>query len=186
MAGGANPMSGYFADWPKAGPIDLAVHYFPHASSMTEWWYVNAHVETDDGRPLSLFAAFFRMRKATKKPTDAPEWVYSLTWALSDPSAKAYYPDSRVRPERAGRRARAHQERARLEGRPLEPRDARGARAGRGPGAGPRVRQGAVHLQRQAGARFRLEPGSRSWRTAPTGYASRTIARRAAATSPSR
>jgi len=89
-------MSGYFADWPKAGPIDLAVHDLPHASSMTEWWYVNAHVETDDGRPLSLFAAFFRMRKATKKPTDAPEWVYSLTWALSDPSAKAYYPDSRV------------------------------------------------------------------------------------------
>ncbi len=57
---------------------------------------MNAHVETGDGRPLSLFAAFFRLRKVAKKPTDPPEWAYSLTWAVSDPSARAYYPDSRV------------------------------------------------------------------------------------------
>ena len=34
-------MSTMQADWPKAGPIDLALHDLPHASSTTEWWYFN-------------------------------------------------------------------------------------------------------------------------------------------------
>ena len=58
-------------DWPEAGPIDLAVHDAPHASSSTEWWYLHAHVETDDGRPLSFFAAVFRILKPSKHG-DAP------------------------------------------------------------------------------------------------------------------
>src|SRR5688572_14377941 len=48
-------------DWPTDGPIDLARHDLPHASSTTEWWYVNSHLTAADGRPLSLFAAFFRI-----------------------------------------------------------------------------------------------------------------------------
>jgi geranylgeranyl pyrophosphate synthase/predicted secreted hydrolase len=88
-------MTGPFPDWPAAGPIDLAVHDPPHASSSTEWWYLHAHLQTNDGRPLSLFAAFFRVLRPGK-PGDAPVYGHSITWALSDETEKAYYPDSRV------------------------------------------------------------------------------------------
>jgi geranylgeranyl pyrophosphate synthase/predicted secreted hydrolase len=84
-------MSRPFTDWPEPGPIDLAQHDPPHASSSTEWWYVNAHVETADGRALSFFAAFFRIKKATK-PGEKVEHAHSITWALSDPAAKQYWP----------------------------------------------------------------------------------------------
>ena len=47
------------SDWPGAGAVDLATHDLPHASSTLEWWYVNAHVETESGRDLSMFASFF-------------------------------------------------------------------------------------------------------------------------------
>ena len=90
-------MTGPFPDWPAPGPIDLAVHDPPHASSSTEWWYLHAHLETTDGRPLSLFAAFFRVVRPGK-PGDAPDYGHSITWALSDETEKAYYPDSRVDP----------------------------------------------------------------------------------------
>jgi geranylgeranyl pyrophosphate synthase/predicted secreted hydrolase len=84
-------------DWPSAGPIDLSVHDAPHASSSTEWWYLHAHVETEDGRPLSFFAAFFRVVKPGK-PGEAPGYGHSITWALTDLKDGAYYPDSRVDP----------------------------------------------------------------------------------------
>ncbi len=84
-----------FADWPGPGDIDLDVHDAPHASASTEWWYVNTHFETDDGRALSLFAAFFRIKKPAA-PGAPVEHAYSVTWALSDPAARAYYPESRV------------------------------------------------------------------------------------------
>src|ERR1051325_6272211 len=51
------------ADWLARGALDLGVHDLPHASSTLEWWYVNAHVETETGRELALFAAFFRELK---------------------------------------------------------------------------------------------------------------------------
>ena len=57
---------------------------------------MNAHVELDDGRPLSLFAAFFRIKKYNADPTAKTEYAHSLTWAISDPSEKAYFPESRV------------------------------------------------------------------------------------------
>ena len=49
------------ADWPATGELDLCVHDLPHASSTTEWWYVNTHLTTSEGLELSLFAAFFRV-----------------------------------------------------------------------------------------------------------------------------
>jgi predicted secreted hydrolase len=90
-------MTRTFADWPEKGPIDLAVHDLPHRSSATEWWYLNAHVETIDGRPLSLFAAFFRIIKG-KDEAGQLTYAHSCTWALSDVGAKSYLAQSRVDP----------------------------------------------------------------------------------------
>src|SRR5262249_28331380 len=85
-----------FADWPGPGPIDLAVHDLPHASSATEWWYVNAHLTTADQRELSLFAAFFRILKGKDDNTGQPTWAHSCTWAISDVGTKRYHSQSRV------------------------------------------------------------------------------------------
>jgi geranylgeranyl pyrophosphate synthase/predicted secreted hydrolase len=86
-----------FPDWPRSGAIDLSVHDAPHASSTTEWWYLHAHLEAEGGRPLSLFAAFFRVLKPGK-PGDAPAYGHSITWALTDLKDGVYYPHSRVDP----------------------------------------------------------------------------------------
>ena len=56
-------------DWPAPGPIDLGVHDLPHASSATEWWYLNTHLETEDGRDISVFASFFRVIKSRDEKT---------------------------------------------------------------------------------------------------------------------
>jgi geranylgeranyl pyrophosphate synthase/predicted secreted hydrolase len=79
-------------DWPGPGPIDLAVHDLPHASSALEWWYVNTHFETDDGRDLALFAAFFRELKGRHPITGEPEYAHSIAWALSDAARQRFYP----------------------------------------------------------------------------------------------
>jgi geranylgeranyl pyrophosphate synthase/predicted secreted hydrolase len=84
------------SDWPGPGPIDLAVHDLPHASSTTEWWYLKAHVETVDGRALSLFAAFFRVLKGRDAQTGELQYAHSLTWAISDPGRKRYVTESLV------------------------------------------------------------------------------------------
>jgi geranylgeranyl pyrophosphate synthase/predicted secreted hydrolase len=84
------------SDWPGPGPIDLALHDLPHASASIEWWYVNAHVETASGRDLSLFAAFFRQARGRNPKTGAVEYAHSVTWALSDPSERRYYPKAAV------------------------------------------------------------------------------------------
>jgi geranylgeranyl pyrophosphate synthase/predicted secreted hydrolase len=85
------------SDWPAPGPIDLAVHDLPHASSTTEWWYVNAHLTATDGRALSLFAAFFRIVNG-KKADGSFEYAYSATWALTDVATKTYLARSHVDP----------------------------------------------------------------------------------------
>src|SRR5688572_8417184 len=77
-------------DWPVPGAIDLRVHDLPHASSTTEWWYVNSHLTGADGRALSLFAAFFRIA------TGKNEHAHSLTWAISDVKTGQYLACSRV------------------------------------------------------------------------------------------
>ncbi|WP_437915560.1 polyprenyl synthetase family protein [Sorangium sp. So ce302] len=65
------------ADWPAPGPIDLDVHDRPHASSDLEWWYVNSYLETEGGRRLGVFAAFFRQRVADSRH------AHFVTWALT-------------------------------------------------------------------------------------------------------
>ena len=84
------------ADWPAAGPIDLHLHDRPHASSTTEWWYLNTHLTTATGRKLSLFASFFRVVKGKDAATGALQYAHSVTWAVSDPAAQHYWHESRV------------------------------------------------------------------------------------------
>lgn len=84
------------ADWPGPGPIDLARHDLPHASSTTEWWYLKAHVELVDGRRQSLFAAFFRVLTGRDETTGELQYAHSITWALSDVSRKRYLTQSLV------------------------------------------------------------------------------------------
>jgi geranylgeranyl pyrophosphate synthase/predicted secreted hydrolase len=86
------------ADWPEAGPIDLALHDLPHGSSTTEWWYVNAHLELAGSRHVSLFAAFFRVANGRDPATGEPQSAHFATWALSDADGKAYHAESRVDP----------------------------------------------------------------------------------------
>jgi geranylgeranyl pyrophosphate synthase/predicted secreted hydrolase len=83
-------------DWPVAGAIDLQLHDRPHRSSATEWWYLNTHLATADGRRVSLFAAFFRIIKGKNERTKLPEYAHSVTWAISDPDARTYFAESRV------------------------------------------------------------------------------------------
>jgi geranylgeranyl pyrophosphate synthase/predicted secreted hydrolase len=83
-------------DWPQTGPIDLALHDPPHKSSTTEWWYMNSHVTTVDGRQLSFFAAFFRIVKGRNEQTRALEYAHSCTWAISDADGHTYHSESRV------------------------------------------------------------------------------------------
>ena len=84
------------ADWPGPGPIDLAVHDLPHASSALEWWYVNTQLETEDGRELGIFAAFFRELKGRNAETGEPEYAHSIAWALSDAARQKFYPSCAV------------------------------------------------------------------------------------------
>ncbi|HZS41386.1 MAG TPA: polyprenyl synthetase family protein [Polyangia bacterium] len=76
----------------------MKVHDLPHRSSATEWWYLNSHFQTADGRNLSLFAAFFRIIKGQHPETKATEYAHSFTWALTDADGKVYLADSRVDP----------------------------------------------------------------------------------------
>jgi geranylgeranyl pyrophosphate synthase/predicted secreted hydrolase len=85
-------------DWPTDGPIDLTVHDLPHASSTTEWWYVNTHLTTEDGRELSIFAAFFQIVVKYDEPTQTVEYAHSLTWAISDTRDGRYLAESWVDP----------------------------------------------------------------------------------------
>lgn len=82
--------------WPRPGSIDLSLHDRPHAAADTEWWYVNSHVRTVDGRSLSLFAAFFRIIDTRDEATGAIAYAHSMTWAVSDLDRGRYFPESRV------------------------------------------------------------------------------------------
>jgi geranylgeranyl pyrophosphate synthase/predicted secreted hydrolase len=77
-------------DWPADGPIDLNVHDRPHASSSTEWWYANTHIEATDGRRFSLFAAFFRLLVGRDETTKEPKYAHSIQWALTEADGKRY------------------------------------------------------------------------------------------------
>lgn len=84
------PPAFFPADWPKDGPIDLKVHDLPHASSTTEWWYMNSHITAKGNRNFSLFASFFRRVIDYDKKTKAPIYAHSVIWALSDLDNKKY------------------------------------------------------------------------------------------------
>lgn len=75
--------------WPDPGQVDLARHDLPHAASTTEWWYVNAHLKSAEGRAFSVFAAFFRIINK-QLPDGSYEYAYSLTWGISDVEKKEY------------------------------------------------------------------------------------------------
>jgi geranylgeranyl pyrophosphate synthase/predicted secreted hydrolase len=82
--------------WPRPGTIDLVVHDRPHAAADTEWWYVNSHLRTADGRAMSLFAAFFRIIDSKDDETGAITYAHSLTWAITDVAGKRYVGESYV------------------------------------------------------------------------------------------
>jgi len=93
------------ADWPAEGPVDLAIHDLPHASSTTEWWYVNGHcvvqaegeaLASSASRRFSFFAAFFRKVVGYDPETREPRYVHSLTWSLCDVEARKSHYISRV------------------------------------------------------------------------------------------
>jgi predicted secreted hydrolase len=86
----------FAADWPKDGPIDLSIHDLPHASSSTEWWYMNTHLEAKGGRKLSLFASFFVHAISFDKTTNKPDYAYSVIWGISDIDNKKYHTVSLV------------------------------------------------------------------------------------------
>lgn len=83
-------------DCPDEGPIDLAVHDLPHSSSVTEWWYVNSHLEMAGGQELSLFASFFRIILGVDEETGEARYAHAVNWAISDPTSNKYYAESRV------------------------------------------------------------------------------------------
>jgi len=84
------------ADWPASGPIDLAIHDLPHASALTEWWYLHAHLTLEDGRSLALFASFFRIAKGQDAETRETLYAHSMTWSLSDLDGARYVSDTLV------------------------------------------------------------------------------------------
>ncbi len=90
------PEKFFAADWPIDGPIDLSIHDLPHASSSTEWWYMNTHLEAKGGRKLSLFASFFVHAISFDKTTNKPDYAYSVIWGISDIDNKKYHTVSLV------------------------------------------------------------------------------------------
>lgn len=81
-------------DWPAPlGPINLEEQDLPHASSVTEWWYLNCHFEDKAGRPHSAFVAFFRAVAANDAKGDKI-WMEALNWAITDVRAGRYLQES--------------------------------------------------------------------------------------------
>ena len=80
-------------DWPLPGAIDLATQDLPHDSAAMEWWYVNSHVTTVEGRALSLFAAFFRV-DTTDEGQSEKQHGHFLSWALVDADGGRFFPET--------------------------------------------------------------------------------------------
>lgn len=84
------------ADWPGAGPIDLARHDLPHRSSTLEWWYLNGHLQDALGRSHSFFASFFQIAVGRDAATGERLYAHALTWALIDADGGRYHSESLV------------------------------------------------------------------------------------------
>ena len=78
------------ADWPSAGPIALDIHDLPHASSTLEWWYVNSHLELEQGHQVSVFAAFFRQLAGAGPEGADRRYTHSIAWGVSFPERRQY------------------------------------------------------------------------------------------------
>lgn len=81
---------GRSGDWPEPGPIDLGVHDLPHDSSTLEWWYVNCHLELEDGRELAIFAAFFRQLASDPRTSGPRLYTHSVAYGVSLPDRERY------------------------------------------------------------------------------------------------
>lgn len=77
-------------DWPAPGPIDLAIHDLPHASSTLEWWYVNSHLDLADGRHVAIFAAFFRQLASDPAARGPRSYTHSVAWGISVPGERCH------------------------------------------------------------------------------------------------
>jgi len=71
-------------DWPAEGAINLRVHDLPHKTSTIEWWYLNCHLATDEGRQFSVFASFFRRLLEYDEKNKRFNYGHSITWAVYD------------------------------------------------------------------------------------------------------
>ncbi|MEW6474122.1 MAG: polyprenyl synthetase family protein [Actinomycetota bacterium] len=81
------------SDWPAGTrTLDLSVDDLPHASSGTEWWYLNLHLRTTDGGQFSAFVAFFRT--ATLDEADRLVDSHTASWAIVDVARKRYLHES--------------------------------------------------------------------------------------------
>lgn len=96
LRGRASASARWPADWPGPGPIDRDLHDLPHASSASEWWYVNTHLALTDGRRCSLFVAFFRIVSDRDESTGALTHAHSVVWALTDVGSGRYHAESLV------------------------------------------------------------------------------------------
>ena len=87
-------------DWPDEGLIDLDVHDLPHASSTIEWWYMNGHVTSKEGRQFSFFASFFRRLLEYDEKNKKFNYGHSITWSIYDEKGnerrEKYFPVSLV------------------------------------------------------------------------------------------
>lgn len=84
-------------DWPaETGDIDLTIHDLPHQTSTTEWWYINTHITSVEGKEYSVFASFFRKLLGFNKETQQLEHAHSITWAIIDVEKEKYYQNSLV------------------------------------------------------------------------------------------
>ncbi len=86
-------LENYPSTWPKEGFIDLNIHDLPHYGSVIEWWYLNCHVVSKEGKKLSLFASFFRLTLGKDDCGDYKH-THSMIWSLSDLTDGKYYSNS--------------------------------------------------------------------------------------------
>lgn len=83
-------------DWPQGDSIDLNIHDLPHDSSTTEWWYINSHIVSDDGKKYSVFASFFRKLLKYDEEKQELDYAHSITWAIIDVENEKYYGNSLI------------------------------------------------------------------------------------------
>lgn len=78
----------------KTANIHLPTADLPHDYSELEWWYYNAHLETETGKKYGLFVSFFRLAIGWDEKANAYKFAHSVTWALSDCDNQKYITDS--------------------------------------------------------------------------------------------